>query len=384
MAHIKKLPNGKTEARYRDPAGKQRSKTFATRKHAEAFLAQIELDKLGGAWRDPALGRIRFGDWVSKWWETVIDLRPSTRARDESYLKNHILSAFALAPIAEISSLDVRGWVASLKAKDLSPETIKKNYQILSKVLRGAVDAGLIAQTPCRGVSLPRIERREMRFLIPKELGLLAMAIDPRYRALVLLGGYGGLRWGELAGLRTQRVDISRREVEVVEIMTEVGGHLAFGPPKTRASGRKVGIPTRVAEELATHIAERRPNPDSDLVFQTPKGGGLRRSTFRSRTWVPAVRRACLDPLRVHDLRHTAVSIWIAGGAHPKAIAVRAGHSSVSVVLDRYGHLLPGFDEAVRDRMDEMFAAAEEATKEDRSGAVVDLRLRREADGTTS
>lgn len=100
MAHPKKLTNGKYEARYRDPASKQRCKTFATKKLAEAFLAQMEIDKLGGTWRDPALGRIRLDDWIEKWWETTVDLRPSTRARDESCLRNHnfLLSVVRRSP----------------------------------------------------------------------------------------------------------------------------------------------------------------------------------------------------------------------------------------------------------------------------------------------
>ncbi len=88
--------------------------------------------------------------------------------------------------------------------------------------------------------------------------------------------------------------------------------------------------------------------PDSDgLVFPGGDGGTLRAGPWRERHWRPAIRAAGLEPLGPHDLRHTAVSLWMAAGASPKQVATWAGHTSVAVVLDRYGHLLPGHEEAV-------------------------------------
>jgi len=171
---------------------------------------------------------------------------------------------------------------------------------------------------------------------------LLADATRLRYRALVLVGAYGGLRIGELAGLRRSRVDLLRGTVEVAEIVTEVGGRLRVGPPKTRASRRTAGLRRTVVAELAAHLAA--PAERDALVFTAPKGGPLRVIAFRARIWRPATRTAGLDGLRIHDLRHTAVALWIAAAANPKEVAARAGHTSVSFTLDRYGHLYPESD----------------------------------------
>jgi integrase len=165
-------------------------------------------------------------------------------------------------------------------------------------------------------------------------------------RALVLVGAYGGLRIGELAGLRRNRVDLLHGTVQVVEVR----GVLHIGPPKTRASRRTVGLPRFVVEELAVHLAA--PGDPEALVFTAPQGGPLRVTGFRSRVWRPATRAAGPDGLRIHDLRHTAVALWIAAGANPKEVAARAGHASVSFTLDRYGHLYPEADTALRDRLD--------------------------------
>jgi integrase len=92
------------------------------------------------------------------------------------------------------------------------------------------------------------------------------------------------------------------------------------------------------------------------LVFPAPNGGLLSRTTFRARFWVPATKRAGLEGVRVHDLRHTAVALWIAAGASARQIADRAGHTSASFVLDRYGHLLPDADDLLVDRLEQMAA----------------------------
>ena len=140
-----------------------------------------------------------------------------------------------------------------------------------------------------------------------------------------------------------------------------------MGPPKTRASRRTVGLPRAVVEELAANLATLAP-PDA-FVFTAPKGGPLRVIAFRARIWRPATRAAGLAGLRIHDLRHTAVALWIAAGANPKEVAARAGHTSVSFTLDRYGHLYPESDAALRDRLDAIYTAVQR----DHDAAVVDL-----------
>jgi integrase len=120
-----------------------------------------------------------------------------------------------------------------------------------------------------------------------------------------------------------------------------------------------------VVEELAAHMGPV--GPADTHVFTAERGGVLRTSNFRTKVWLPAVRAAGLEPLRPHDLRHTAVALWIAAGANPKEVAVRAGHTSVSFTLDRYGHLFEGHDAELRDRLDAMHAVGLQDAAEGRS-----------------
>jgi len=346
------------EVRYREPNGRMRSKCFLKWAPAVQFRTEIEATKLHGTYVDPTRGRMLFKEWIVRWQETTGNLRPSTRARDASYVASHLMPTFGEVRLADIDQLQVRTWAARLSGSGLAPATTQKAYQIMAKITAAAVDAGLIAQSPCRNIPLPRVERQEMRFLNPSQIAALADAIDPRYRALVLVAAYGGLRMGELAGLRRHRVELLRGEVDVAEIAVEVRGHVLFGQPKTRAGRRRVGLPRSVVRELTSHLATHTSEAPDGFVFPNMVGGPIRASGFRRQFFGPAVRAAGLSPLRPHDLRHTAVALWIAAGADPKQVAVRAGHTSVAFTLDRYGHLYPEADERLRDRLEGMFAAA--------------------------
>jgi len=366
MASITKVPTG-WRARYRTPDGQSRSRTFTRKVDAERHLAGVEHSKLAGAFADPVFGRRTFGSWWEAWRSTRVDLRPSTIARDESYARNHIIPKLGAVPLASIDRTMLRQWVAEMSAKGLAPATVVKTVQLTSKALAAAADERLIARNPAERLPLPRVEVEEMRFLTPPDVATLAGSIDPRYRVWALTAAYSGLRFGELAGLRRGRVDLMRRRLDVFEIVVEVRGKHYVGPPKTRAGKRAVPIPSFMVDELAAWTAGKEPD---ELVFPAPEGGPLRASGFRRRVWQPAVETAGVAPLRPHDLRHTAVALWIAAGASAKEIAVWAGHSSVATVLDRYGHLLPGQEDRVTDALEAMFRAAAPAP----TASVVELR----------
>ncbi len=378
MAHVEKRGPGRWRARYRAPNGNERSRTFSRRVDAERWLAEMEVAKGRGEWIDPRLGRTTFGEWTEEWQRTIVDLRDSTLSRDLGMVRNHLLPHFGRTPLAAITTTDVRSLVAQLQASGQhSPATVRKIGQVLAKIMASAVEGGLIGRSPCTGVRLPVETRRDMRFLTPEQVGELADAIGPAYGTLVYTATYAGLRWGELAGLKPERVDLLRRTISVTEQLLEVDGRMSWGPPKTAAGRRAVSIPATLAgmleKQLLTDLVKA-----SGLVFPSPDGHPQRRSNFRRRAWMPATRAIGLEGLRFHDLRHTAVALAIAQGGHSKAIQERMGHSSIQVTLDRYGHLFPALDERVADGLDVMLreSLAVSARPDDGRG-VVELAAKR-------
>lgn len=359
--------------RYRGPDGRERSRSFKRKADADRYAATQGADLIRGAWVDPALGKILLEGWLQVWWPTTVDLRPSTRARDESYTRNHIIPRFGRTPLAAITQPDVQAWVADLTSRGLAPATVKKIYQLLARMMAAAVSAGRLVASPCRDIRLPRVEVHEMMFCTPQEIDELADAIEPRYRALVLLGAYAGPRRSELFGLRRARVEVTQSRISISEILVEVNGKQLFGPPKTRAGIRRVPVPPSIMAAVNDHLGEH-VGPERDaLVFTAPKGGPLRGSLFRGRVWQPGVARAGLDGLRLHDLRHTAVALWIASGADVKQIQRWAGHTSAAVVFDRYGHILPDREDRVMGELEALRAAAQARPKVGARAEVIDI-----------
>jgi integrase len=205
-------------------------------------------------------------------------------------------------------------------------------------------------------VKLPRLQKPDMRILESSDIEELAEAIDERYRAMVLTAAFSGLRFGELAALRTKRFDALRRSVRVEESLSEVRGQFIFKPPKSEASRRTVSVPAFLVEELAQHLA--RFADSSGLLFSAPGGGPIRRTNFRRRIWEPAVESTVGKPCTFHDLRHSHAALLIAQGEHPKVIQERLGHASIKTTLDTYGHLFDGLDEAAADRLDATWRAS--------------------------
>jgi integrase len=354
VAYIEKRGPRRWRARYRAADGRERSKTFELRAEAERWLASVQTSQAKGEWVDPALGRRRFKDWADEWTRVQFTLRPSTLDRDVRIVRNHLIPYFGDASLSDIDDLWVRDFVAEKLAKGgLAPATVRKLGQVLSKVMRAAVEAGFIARSPCDRVRLPAERHGEMPFITLEQIHELVDAVEPIHRALIYTAAFTGMRWGELAGLRLENVDLDRRRISVVEQLNELNGNLYWGEPKTKAGRRMVRMPESLAAILLEHI-QRPAVLKSGLVFPSRHAEPMRRSTFTRRVWAPAVNKVGLDGLRFHDLRHTAVALAIAAGAHPKALQARMGHSSVSVTLDRYGHLYEGLDAEIADSLDRL------------------------------
>ena len=365
MAHVKRrrLSNGKAAylVRYRDPAGRERSRQFTRKTDAEGFLHSTEVARRDGSWLDPARSKLRLRDWVTLWEPSTVNLSPSTKARQDGIVEGHILPRFGDLPLARIENAAVQAWVAEMSAQGLAPSTVKKNYDVFAKCVQAAVDDQRIHRNPARPVRLPRIgDQDEMRFLAVPEIDALAAVIDPAYRAWLLFMAYSGLRFGEGAALRWGRVNLLRGRAEVLESVVEVRGTLLFGPPKTRAGRRVVPLPQTVRTELA-QLTPPHPDPDA-FVFVSPKDDVLRVNNFRRRVWDPALDAAGLQGVRIHDLRHTAISLWIAVGLNPKEVSVRAGHSNVAFTLQRYGHLYPESEDQMAAALDTLIASTRAAS----------------------
>jgi len=344
---------------------------------AGRFAATVEADRLRGEWTDPRLAKTSVAEWSERWLRTKADLKPKTLAGYESHLRAHVLPAFGSHELRHLDRMAVEEWVADLQASGLGPSGVRQARQVLNSMLKLAVEAGYLLVNPVTGVKVARQPEREMLFLSAGEVERLAAEIREPYGTLVYLLAYGGLRWGEAVAVRRKRCDLLRSRIEVVESLSEARGQLHFGPTKTYRR-RMVIIPGFLRDLIAEHLARDVDNDPEALVFTSPEGRPLRNSNFRRQAWYRAVAEAGLPKgLRVHDLRHTCSSLLIAQGAHPKAIQVHLGHSSITVTMDRYGHLFPSDMEALAVALDDVRSrAAADHTRTKHGPDVIDLEAR--------
>lgn len=282
-----------------------------------------------GMYVDPGPSRITVGDWVQRWIQTKVDLKPSTKARYEGILRGNVLSQWRDVRLADVTRGDVAAWIATLTASGLAPSTVRQIHRVFSLSLTLAVRDGRMARSPADHVPLPRARKREKVFLTVDQVDDLADAAGD-YRTAILFLAYTGVRFGELTALRVRRLDLMRRRAEIVEAVAEVHGAAVFSTPKSHQV-RSVPIPRFLVDELAQLIARRRPE---DFAFTSPKGGLRRLTNFRPSVFGPAVRGAGLDGLTPRSLRHTAASPAITSGADVKVVLRMLRHKSATMTLD--------------------------------------------------
>lgn len=351
MATIEKYETGagatRYRVRYRTPDKRQTDKRgFRTKRDAEAWANQIEVDKRRGAYVAPAAGRVQLGPYAREWLDSKHKLKPSTRARYQVVVDGFIQRHATIA-LGDITRQLVREWVADLNTT-MAPASVQKTVGVLRQVLAMAVAENRLVTNPVDGVELPAVSSLEQRFLTLEQLHTLADAAG-EHRPLVYVLGTCGLRFGEVAELRWRDVDLDALRLRVARSVTLVDGKFVVGSPKS-AHGRTVSLPQFVADLLT-------PGEPTSLVFPDSEGGHMRGSNVRRRWWSQAVASAGLFPravgdeivyeFKLHELRHTAASLAIQAGANIKALQNMLGHESAGLTLDRYGHLYGSDVEAV-------------------------------------
>jgi integrase len=259
--------------------------------------------------------------------------------------------------LSEITHGAVQTWVNELAAAK-APSTVRQVHLVLARMMKFAVRDNRIAKSPCDDIQLPRLRRHERGYLTHDQVARLAAACGESGDVIRFLA-YTGLRWGEMAALRVGRLDMLRRRVSVVESVSEIGGRLAWGTPKSHES-RSVPFPRLLEEDLTARCTGK---ASDQLVFATASGGALRNNNFRKRVFGPALLELQKsDPdfptITPHDLRHTAASLAIAAGANVKAVQRMLGHASAAMTLDVYADLFDDDLDAVAAALDQHASAS--------------------------
>lgn len=357
MASVRKRPDGRWRARYRDHDGREHARHFDRKADAERWLDTIRGDLARGTHVDPRAGRERFDSYAERWLSAQPH-RPGTARLYERTLRLHVLPRIGPRSLSSLRRTDVQGLVSSLAAT-LAPHTVENIYKLVRAILASAVEDGLLVASPCRKITRAEVIRRHVTPLELEQVQVLVAALPPRYRSLALLAVGTGLRQGEALGLTVPDVDFLRREIHVRHQLISVPGtdyHL--GPTKTASSLRTVPAPDFVLQALSEHLRSH-PRGPWGTVFANSRGAVVARSSLH-RSWVQAVAAAGLPiGTTFHDLRHTYASVLIDGGESVTVVAARLGHKNPTETLRTYSHLWPSSDERTRSVVQRAFAFAD-------------------------
>lgn len=329
-------------ARWVEPGGRERSRSFDSKDGARAHLAQVDVDVRAGTY----VGRseLTFEEYARTWLRRQVHHRPSTAKQSESRLRLHAYPVIGDLRLEQVT----RGHVQDLVAgSTLAPASVEVLYSYIRAVFSSAVEDRLIPVSPCRKIRLPQVDPRRLFPLSVEEVAALAAGVPPHLSGMVWLGAGTGLRPGELRSLTADR--FTGDAVIVDRQLTDAtrADRVVWGPLKTAASTRTVPLARTTRERVEVHL-ERFPVRSHGFLFSSARGAPLRRSQLEYAWQVAGARGRGW-----HELRHHHASLLIAGGLSPRAVADRLGHGDPAITLQVYSHLWPSDTGRILEAIDE-------------------------------
>lgn len=337
-------PSGRVRyrARVKSHGREVATRVFDRRSDAVAWDQEQSRRLRLGEWIDPRRGRVALSAIADDWLRSRSSMKRRTREGDLADWRLHVEPRFGKMPVASITPAEVASWMGDMVATGRSTSSVTRYLATLRSILGYAIADGRITVNVAALVKPPRggQVRREGQFLTLPQLGDLARECRGVYGELVLVLGLGGLRWGELAGLQVgDLVYVPGRGLRLQRavLASGDGGALFVDTLKSRRARTVplVDVLVPVVDRWAESKSAR------DWLFQAPRGGPLSESNWkRSVRWLQATKEIGVPDFRVHDLRHTAASVWLAAGADPKVVQRILGHASAAMTMDLYGHLV--------------------------------------------
>jgi integrase len=372
FGNVRRRASGRWQARYTGPDGRTYSApiTFDTKGDAETWLALRQSEIVREVWSPPNRPKaapVTFADYANAWLGNRSDLKPRTQAHYRHLLDRYLLPAFGEAPVAAISAPAVRSWFAGFTA---GPTIRAHAYSLLKGILNTAVTDDVIPANPCRirgGGQSKRVRKPKPATI--QELDVIARALPDRYRTIVLLAAWCGLRFGELAELRRGDVDLTNGVIHVrrAVISTKATGTVV-GTPKSDAGIRDVTIPPHLLPAVKRHLRAYVGPAKTALLFPARSGGHLSGSALY-KVYKPAREAAGRPDLRFHDLRHTGATMAAATGASLAELMARLGHTTPAAAM-RYQHAAQNRDRVIAELLSELA-----------NGSVAPIKRRKEASG---
>jgi integrase len=362
---IRKRTDGRWEGRLNLPDGSHKYYYRKTRQEVAQMLAKASSD------RDKGVSIVSEKENVSQfllYWLEV--MKPKLKIRTwilyRQLMVTHAIPALGTIKLARLHQQHVQGLYARKLEEGLSPTTVHHLHAVLHRALGQALRWGMIAQNVRDLVEAPAIAHHEMQVLTPDQAKeFLEAASGHRLEALFVLALTTGLREGEILALKWRDLDLEAGMLQVRGNLQRIKGEVFITTPKNRYSRRHVTLSSLATTSLHAHRARQLSErmelgavwEDNDLVFANGVGKPIERTDLIRRQFAPLLEHAGLPRIRFHDLRHTAATLLLLQGIHPKVVSEMLGHSQVGITLNLYSHVLPNMQRDASAAMDRLLGS---------------------------
>jgi integrase len=312
--------------------------------------------------------------YLEHWLEHTVKLtiRPRSHERYEEIVRLHIVPTLGKVKVQALTPQHVQSLQSKKLQEGLSPTTVSAIHGVLHKALDDAVRIGLVARNVCDAVSPPRKKHKEIQPLTPGQARkLLEAARGHPQEALFVLALATGMRRGELLGLKWQDIDFTQGTLQVRRVLSrtptkigrQTGDRYVEAETKTEKSRRKIMLADFALEVLKQHRLRQEEArrvagdawQDHDYVFCTLIGTHLNPGHGVLVQLKLLLKKAGLPDIRFHDLRHSAATLLLTMGVHPKVVQEILGHSEISMTMDTYSHVLPTIQSEAIEKLNRVF-----------------------------
>jgi integrase len=349
----------------KDANGKRKRKKkrgFKTKREAQKALAELETLFNKGVFIDN--DQTTFAEFISFWLENYAKTNVSPKTYEGYYfmIKNHIKPCLGGVKLANLSSLHLQKYYSEKMNGGLSAQTVKHHHRLISKILTDAVKWQKVIRNVAITVDAPKPKKVEMVTLDANQVSdLFKVAKEStQYYPIIFTAIHTGMRRGELLGLRWKDVDFERKVLYVSQTIQSVTGLGLITKEPKNGKGRSVSMTNALEVFLKQHRLVQEENrkffktnyKDQDLVFAQVNGNPIQPAEL-SRTFNKLIKKAGVPHVRFHDLRHTHATLMLKQEVHPKIVQERLGHSSITITLDTYSHVLPNMQREAVKRFEE-------------------------------
>jgi integrase len=302
--------------------------------------------------------------FLKHWLEDVHkpSIRVRTYVRYEGMLRLHFYPVLGHVRLQKLSPQQIQALYAQKLKEGLTATSVNVLHAILHKAFDHAVRLNLLPRNLCDVVSPPRAEEHEIHPLaLEQAQQLLTAAKGHHLEALFVLALVTGMRRGELLALKWRDVNFAESTLQVRRAFIEVSGKgIIETEPKTAKGRRSIQLPPLAIDALKSHRTKQlevrlqaETWEDQDLIFCTSRGTPFI-ATYIHGTFKALLKKANLPDIRFHDLRHSAATLLLSMGTHPKVVQELLGHSQISMTMDIYSHVMPTMQKDAMTRLNEV------------------------------